>query len=49
MTPEERDRWNGLCQQAAQEKDLVKLTELLTEILRMLHEDQDRTLQKNAS
>jgi hypothetical protein len=49
MTPDEQNLWNKLCDRAAKERDPSKITELLTEILRMLHEDQERAPQKNAS
>ena len=50
MTPEERDQWNRLCDEAAKEQDPQRLTHLMSEIYRMLHKERSgsrrRTLAK---
>jgi hypothetical protein len=42
MFGEKKERWQELCEQAAQERDAEKLSQLVAEIDRMLQEKQDR-------
>jgi hypothetical protein len=49
MTPDERDLWNKLCDEAAKERDPQKLMQLMSEIYRMLHQEQERVRQDSAT
>ena len=42
MQGQNRERWQELCEQAANEQDPIKLTELVTEINRLLEEKEQR-------
>ncbi len=46
MLGEKKERWQELCEQAAQEQDPEKLSQLVAEIDRMLQEKQDRLERK---
>lgn len=49
MTPEERARFNGLCELAAQELDPEKLLDLAEEINRILLREETRASGKQMS
>ena len=42
MQGETKERWKQLCEKAAQEQDSERLVKLVDEIVRLLHEKQDR-------
>ena len=45
MFSEDRSDWRQLCKQAAQETDFTRLLELTAEIVRLLDEQRERSLQ----
>jgi hypothetical protein len=45
MFSEDRSDWRQLCKQAATETDFTKLLELTAEIVRLLDEQRDRSMQ----
>jgi hypothetical protein len=48
MKGERKERWQELCELAANEQDADKLSELVDEIDRMLEEKQDRLRRESA-
>jgi hypothetical protein len=49
MTNEQMERWNKLCADASKETNPTKLTAIMAEILKMLHERREALIEKKTN